>query len=134
MKESIAQRDVVQNARKTAYNSGLIRCYTGTAPADVATAQTALTGTLLGTLTFGATAFGSSSGGVLTANAITQDSAADANGTIGYVACMASNGTTVISLHSVGVGSGEFQFNTLLAAVGQPISCTSCTITQPDGA
>jgi len=130
MKESILQANAANNGRKTAYNSGLMRCYTGSAPAN---ADSALTGTLLGTLTFSATAFGNSSSRVITANAITQDSSADNSGTIGYVACLASDATTVLSLHTVGVGSGEAQFNTLTVAAGQPISCSSFTITQPDG-
>lgn len=130
MKESIAQANAANDGRKTAYNSGLMRCYTGSAPANV---DTATSGTLLGTLTFSATAFGSSSSRVLTANSITQDSSADASGTIGYVRCFASDGTTALSDHLVGVGSGEAQFNTLSVAAGQPISCTSFTITQPDG-
>jgi hypothetical protein len=130
MKESIAQANAANNGRATAYNSGTMRCYTGSAPAN---ADAALTGTLLATLTFGATAFGASASRVLTANAITQDSSADNTGTIGYVACVASNGTTVISLHTVGVGTGEAQFNTLSVSTGQPVACTAFTITQPDG-
>lgn len=132
MLESITQANAANNARATAYNSGKMCPYTGTRPANVAAG---VTGTKLGTLTFSATAFGSAANRVITANAITQDSAADADGTIGYVACFATDGTTLISLHSAGIsGSGaECIFNTLAVSTGQPISCTSFTITQPDG-
>src|SRR5512142_1352238 len=120
MLESVSQANAALNARATAYNNGLIRCYTGTRPANLTP-----TGTLLGTLTMGATAFQAAANNAMVANAITQDSSADNTGTLGYVMCFASDGTTALSSHTVGVGSGEFQVNTVSVSAGQPISCTA---------
>jgi hypothetical protein len=132
MFESIAQANAVNDARRTAYNSGTLRFYTGARPANVAAG---VSGTLLGSLALASTAFGASSNRIITAGTVTQDSSADATGTIGYAACFASDGTTLVSLHSCGVsGSGaECIVNSLSVTSGQPISCSSFTITQPDG-
>jgi hypothetical protein len=68
----------------TAFDGGTARInvYTGSQPAD---ANSAATGTLLGTLTPASDVFGAASGAVITAAAITQDSAADNSGTPGWV-------------------------------------------------
>jgi len=64
------------------YNSGKLRVYDGTPPADI---NAALSGnTLLAEMTFNATAFGASASGVATAAAITQDASADATGTASF--------------------------------------------------
>ena len=75
-------------------NSGLLRVYSGTPPAD---ANAALSGnTLLAELTFGATAFGAAVAGVATANAITQDASADATGSPSFARAFETGGTTVV--------------------------------------
>jgi hypothetical protein len=130
MKTSVASSAAAANAWGALLNSGTIECRTGAQPAT--TADTA-TGTLLGTLTFGNPAFATTATRAITANAITQDSSADANGTIGYVRCKTSGGVAQADM-SVGVGSGECQFNSLVATTGLPISFTSMVITFPDGA
>lgn len=131
MYESVDQANLVNDARTAAYDDGYMKVYTGSRPANVAAG---VSGTLLGILTFGSTAFGSSSNRVATANTITQESSADNTGTIGYVACFDSS-DTLVSLHSAGIsGSGaECIFNTLSVIAGQVITCTSFTISQPDG-
>src|SRR5512140_617862 len=130
MLESVAQANAALAARATAYNNGYLRGYTGARPANLVP-----TGTLLGSLRFGATAFAAPSNAAMVANPVTQDSAADANGTLGYVICFASDNTTALSSHTVGVtGSGaEFIANSLAVALDQPISCSSLTLTQPVG-
>lgn len=127
----IAQRNRIVDAITARCNSGIIQCRTGARPAN---GDTADSGTLLGTLTFGSTAFGASSNGTATANAISQDSSADADGTVGHVSVYESNGTTLVGYFTAGTSGAEFNFNTLAVSTGQPISCTSATISCPGGA
>ena len=128
-----AKRDTMNDSIRATFNTGYLRIYSGTRPTD---ANTALSGnTLLAELRFNATAFPASSGGVLTANAITGDSAADATGTASFARCFESDGTTVIGDLSVTAtgGGGEIQFATLSFVAGVAINITSFTITLPVG-
>jgi hypothetical protein len=86
-------------------NSGYIRIYDGTQPA---TADTAIsTQVLLAELRFGSTAFGAAVAGVITANAITSDSDADATGTATWYRLLKSDGTTPVLDGSVGTSSAN---------------------------
>jgi hypothetical protein len=108
--------------------AGYLRIYSGTQPA---TADTALSGnTLLAELRFGATAFGAASNGVCTANAITQDSSADATGTASFFRIFAGNGTTVILDGTVGTSGADINFNTVAFVLGAIIAITALTYTQ----
>ena len=132
MKITAARRNAQIDNLTAQLNSGFCRIYSGTKPTD---ADTALSGnTLLAELTFGATAFAAASAGSATANAITQDSSADATGTASFARLFASNGTTAIADVTVGVGSGELQLNTLSIVSGLPVQITSFAISQPLGA
>jgi hypothetical protein len=112
-------------------SGGLLRIYSGTRPTD---ADTALSGnTLLAELAFSSTAFPASSSGSAAANAITQDSSANATGTASFVRCVKADGTTVVADLSVGVGSGELQLNTLSIVSGLPVQVTALTFTTPVG-
>jgi hypothetical protein len=127
--ESIATRNAAQVARQTRWNSGKFRIYSGTRPA---TPDTALSGnTLLAELTINATAFGAPASGVLTANAITQDSSADATGTATFARVFQSDGTTVEGDLNVGTSGSDLNLNTVSIIVGGPVSITSLTLTQP---
>jgi hypothetical protein len=133
MRKTAASRNTMQDAVKADYNSGYIRVYSGTRPTN---ADTALSGnTLLAELRFGATAFGSSSAGVLTANAITSDSSADATGTASFVRLFKSDGTTALDDLSVSAtgGGGEAQFSTLSFVATVGVSLSSLTLTLPVG-
>lgn len=93
-----------------------IKIYSGSAPAKTASP----TGTLLATLTPSAT-FATASGGVLTAGAITSDTASAASGTPGYYRVI--DGTTDDGTHtqiqgSCGVGSGDINFSSTIASGG----------------
>jgi len=104
-----------------------LKVYTGTAPAKTA----APTGTLLATLTPAAT-FGTVASGVLTCNAIASDPSAPASGTPGYYRVI--DGTTDDGTHtqiqgSCGVGSGDINFNSTVAAGGS-VSISSLTYTE----
>lgn len=133
MLESVSQSNAANNARALAYNNALMRFYTGSRPASVAAGVGSAT--LLGTLELGTDAFGDSANRVMTASSI-PDSAAVADGNIGFLAVFASNGTTLISLHTVSTAGngGECIVNSLVCVNGIAISCNSLTITQPDGA
>lgn len=103
-------------------SGALIRIYSGTRPAKGGTATT-----LLAQLTCAAT-LGTVSNGVLTLNAITQDSSADASGTPTWFRVVKSDGTTHVLDGEAAVGSGDLN---LLAAItaGQPVQISSATIT-----
>jgi hypothetical protein len=75
-------------------NSGFLRIYDGTQPTNADTAIGAQV--LLAELTFSATAAPAASNGLITFNAITADSSANATGTPTWYRCVQSNGTTVV--------------------------------------
>ena len=81
---SVAARNAACDAIVALVDSGpgpgTIKIRSGSAPA----VNAASTGTLLATLTFSDPAFGAASGGTATANSITSDSNADADGTAGH--------------------------------------------------
>lgn len=114
-------------------NTGYFRIYSGTQPAS---ADTALSGnTLLAELRFGATAFGAGVAGVATANAITQDSSADATGTASFFRAFKSDGTTVVCDGSVGAsGSGaDAIIDSTAVQANTIVQVTSMTLTQGKG-
>lgn len=106
-------------------NSGKLRLYSGTKPA---TADTALSGnTLLAELTMNATAFGAAVSGVLTANAITPDSSADASGTATFFRLFKSDGTTALLDGTVGTSGTNLVIATTSISAAQTVSCSSFT-------
>lgn len=85
---------------------------------------------LLGTLTCSAT-LGTVSNGVLTFNAITQDSSADASGTFALARLYKSDGTTmVIEGLTVGTAATDIIMNAAAATVGAAISMSSAVINE----
>jgi len=117
------RRNEMLDAHAANFNSGYLRIYSGTQPIS---ADTALAGnTLLAELRFSATAFPAASGGQLTANAITDDSAADATGTATFFRTFKSDGTTVISDGDVGTGAQNCVINTTSIVTGARVQCTS---------
>lgn len=104
-----------------------IKVYTGAEPSKTASPS----GTLMATLTPNAT-FGTVTNGVLTANTITSDTNAAASGTPGYYRVIdgtTDDGTHTIIQGSAGVGSGELNFSSTIAA-GGTVSITSLTYTE----
>lgn len=82
------------------FNNGTIEFYSGAVPANC---DAALGGAvLLGTATFGATAFAAAAAGSMSANAITQDSAADASGLASFYRARKSGAGTYIEQGAVG--------------------------------
>lgn len=109
-------------------NAGLLRIYdaTGGIPADVNTALG--TQVLLAELTCGSPFAPAASGGVLTANAITQDSGANATGTAAFFRLCTSGGTA-IAQGSVGTSGADCNLNTTNIVVGGPVQVTSFAFT-----
>lgn len=105
------------------FNSGKLRIYDGTQPTNADTAIGAQV--LLAELTFNATAFPAASGGVLTANAITSDSSANASGTASWFRCVKSDGTTVIMDGSVGTATSNLVMSTTTITATQTVSCSA---------
>jgi hypothetical protein len=95
----------------TRLNSGFLRIYDGT---QAATADTAIGAqVLLAELTFNATAAPAASNGVLTFNAITSDSSANATGTPTWFRAVQSNGTTVVMDGTVGASAANLNLTGL---------------------
>ena len=119
-----AQLDAITTAVGT---SGILRIYSGTRPANVAAA---ITGTLLAELVCNASAFAAAaSGGVLTANAISNDSSANASGTASHYRLFRSDGTTAVIDGDVSTSGADLNLDNTSITTGQVVSVTSFTIT-----
>ena len=117
------------NAHSTLLNSGYLRIYDGTQPAN---ADAALgSQVLLAELTFGATAFAAASGGIANANAIGADSSANATGTATWYRTYKTDGTTVVSDGSVGTSGANLNLNSVSIVVGAVVSVSAFVFTQP---
>lgn len=102
-----------------------LRIYNGTQPATGGAATT-----LLAELTCNATAFaGAASSGVLTLNAITSDSSADASGTATWFRITKSDGTTHVMDGTVSTSGADLNFDTVTFVAGAVVAVSSFTIT-----
>jgi len=131
LKSSTVARNAAADAICALADSGLVRIYTATRPANP---QTAAAGTLLATLTLNATAFGAAVAGVATANAITSDSSADDTGTAAWFRVLQSDGTTVLwdgDVTATG-GGGDITFSTVSFVAAAVIAMTSLSYTEPE--
>lgn len=110
----------------TSFTSGsaFLRIYDGTRPATGGTATT-----LLAELTCNATFAPAASGAVLTLNAITQDSSANATGTATWFRIVKSDGTTFVLDGNVGTSGSDLNLNTTSIVSAAAVSVTSFTIT-----
>jgi hypothetical protein len=132
---AIKQTTAVRNAQLDALNSqtgtsAKLRIYNGTRPANANTAITSQT--MLVELTCNATAFAAAaSGGVLTANAISNGTAA-ATGTASWFRLWQSNGTTAIMDGDVSTSGADVNLNNTSIATGQTVSVTAFTVTDGD--
>jgi hypothetical protein len=107
--------------------SGKLRIYNGSRPATGGTPTT-----LLAELTLNATFAPGASGGVLTLNAITNDSSADAAGTATWFRIVKSDGTTHVLDGDLGTSGSDLNLNTTTIAAGGPVAVSSFTITAPN--
>lgn len=106
-------------------SSGLLRIYDGTQPTDVGTALGAQT--LLAELALSATAAAAASSGVLTLNAISDDTSANATGTASWGTLTTSAGTRVVDF-SVSTSDADLNLDSVSITAGQTVSVTSFTI------
>ena len=114
------------NAIVALVNGGFLDIYDGSQPA---TADTAVGSQVkLARLAFSATAFAAAVNGVATANAITQDSAADATGTAAWYRACKSDGTAVFD-GTVGTGTHNLVLSTTAIVAGAVVSVTAFTFT-----
>lgn len=120
----------LRNARLDAITTfvganGKLRIYSGTRPATGGTATT-----LLAELTLGSTFAPAASGGVLTLNAITGDTSADATGTASWARILKSDGTTIALDCSVGTSGTDIVLATTSIVASAAVNITSATITE----
>jgi hypothetical protein len=112
-------------------SNGYLRIYDGAQPA---TADTAIVGqVLLAELRFGAPAFGAAVLGVITATAITKDSAADNDGTATWFRCLQSDGLTPVFDDTVGLADSGIILDAVAIAAGAEVSVSAFTHTVTKG-
>jgi hypothetical protein len=132
-KTNAASRNLALNAAFDTLNSGSLRIADGTQPTDADTALGAQVD--LADLTFGSTAFAAASAASKAANAITQDSSANASSTATWATLQASgvafsgSNARVMDM-SVGTSSANLNLNSVAISSGAAVSVSSLTITQ----
>lgn len=107
-------------------NSGFLRIYDGTQPANADTALGAQV--LLAQLTFGSTAYSAASAASKAANAITAGTGL-AVSTATWARLLKSDGTTVVHDMSVGTATVNLVLNDAAITVGGIVAVTSLTHT-----
>jgi hypothetical protein len=124
-----ARNAALDAAFPSALNSGHLLILDGTQPTD---ADTALGSQVtLADLSLNSTAFAAASSGSKAANAITQDSSANATGTAAWGTIVASSRSTAGTLDfSVGTSGANLNMNSVAISSGAAVSCSSFTITQ----
>ena len=125
---SVAARNAQLDTLTTSVGtSGFLRIYSGTRPANVAAP---ITGTLLAELVCNASAFAAAAAsGVLTANAISNDAAANATGTATHFRLWKSDGTTGVMDGDVATSGADLNLDSVSIVTGQVISVSSFVIT-----
>lgn len=106
--------------------SGLLRFYDGTQPTNADTALGAQV--KLAELALTATAFGAAASRVITAAAITTDTAADATGTATWATFTTSGGTRVMDV-SVGTSGADINMDSVSFVLNADIAVSSFTLT-----
>jgi len=129
LKLSNATVDVQGDATASMFDNGYLRLYDGTQPTNADTAIGAQV--LLAELRFAATGIATSVNGVLTANALTPDSSANASGTCTWYRALKSDGTTVICDGSAGTADADLVLNSVAISSGAAVSVSSFTHTIP---
>lgn len=124
---SIAACNAGLDARNALFNGGSVEIRSGAA-ADI---DSAPTGTVLVTFTLPNPAFGASASRVSTMNAVTPVTASVANegGTVHYVA--KDSGGNPVGNGTAGTSGTDMILNTLTWSIGDDVSVTAWTTTQP---
>lgn len=120
-----ARLDAIETAIST---SAVLKIRTGTAPANVATADS---GTVLATVTLPSDWMAAASGGSKAKSGTWQDSSADATGTAAHFRVYASDGTTAHIQGTVTLtgGGGDMTVDNTSFASGQNFTVTGFTLT-----
>ncbi|MEN6642573.1 MAG: hypothetical protein ABFE08_09015 [Armatimonadia bacterium] len=129
-KYSVAVRNAMGDALTAqAAGSALLRVYdnTSSVPADCAAGNG--TNVLLAELTCNATFAPAASAGVVTLNAITNDSSANASGTLSYWRLYKADGTTCVAQGSAGSTGQDINFGVTAFVAGATIAVSGLTIT-----
>ena len=111
-------------------DGGSVRIYDGTQPTNADTAVGAQV--LLAELPLGTPAFGAASAGVATANAITDDSSANATGTASWFRVVTS-GAAALWDGSVGTSGADLNLDSVSIVAGGTVSISSFTFTIDKG-
>lgn len=125
---STSHRNADLDARLARLNGGKIRIYDGARPAspDVAVGAQVL----LAELDFSATAFAAAVGGSATANAIADDTSANATGTGAWFRCVDSSNNAEMD-GSVGTSGADLNFNSTAIQIGAVVKITSFVVSHP---
>ena len=124
-KTAVAIRNTALDSFDT-LNSGKLRIYDSTQPTD---ADTALgSQVLLADLALNATAFAAASSGSKAANAISDDTSADATGTASWGSLLTSGNVRKLD-YSVGTSGCNLNLNSVAISSGATVSVTSFSIT-----
>lgn len=126
-KTRVASRNAALDAVFDVLNNGFLDIYDGTQPTDADTALGAQV--KLARLPLSATAFAAASAGSKTANAITDDSSADATGTATWATLVTSGGVRVMDM-SVGTATANLILNSVNIQSGARVSCSSLVVSQ----
>lgn len=122
-----ARLDEITTAVDSGAAAGLLRIYDGARPTDADTAVGAQN--LLAELTFSDPSFPAAATGDLTANAITDDSSANATGTAAWFRVVNSDATTTVMDGDVGTSGSDLNLNSTSITSGGTVSCSSFVIT-----
>lgn len=120
--------DAIVDRLDAGAGAGKLRVYTGTQPAS---ANDAVSGTLLAEFTLSDPAFGASATGTATAAAIS-DTTGLAAGTAGWFRAVDSDGNGQWD-GSVGTSGQDLNLNTTTISIGVTVSVSSWTVTMPSG-
>lgn len=127
VKLSTAVRNARLNAIETAIGvSAVLKIRTGSAPANVAAADT---GTVLATLNLPSDWLAAAASGAINKSGTWQDSAADATGTAAHFRIYASDGTTAHIQGTVGTSGADMNLNSVDVVTGQLVTINSFTLT-----
>lgn len=123
-RSAIAQDLIADMAAGTTNPNPVMEIYTGTIPAVGGT----ISATLLATLTLTAQV-ATESNGVITFDAITDDSSADASGDAGWCRVLDRDGIEAVYFTIADDGSGDINFNSRSIVAGAPVAVSSLTVT-----
>lgn len=122
-------RNALLDQLETTVGTGpLLRIYTGSAPADCATAAT---GTKVVEMTLPSDWMANAASGQKAKSGTWSQSSATATGTAAYFRIYDSTGTTCHLQGTVGQGSGDLSLDNTSIVAGQTVTVTAFTLTAP---